>query len=172
MPEQLIFVDESGVNRAMTRTHARSPRGSRAFGSAPRHWGDNVSILGALCLRGTLEPRCVNGATNGPVFLAYLEHCLVPPLWPGAVVVSWTTWARPRPRAGASASRRPALALLYLSPDSPDFNPIEMAWSKLKTALRKVAARTTEALERAIGEGLRAVSAADACGYFARCGYR
>ena len=81
-------MDQSGVNRAMTRTHARSPRGTRAFGSAPRNWGDNVSILGAICLRGTLEPMCVNGATNGPVFLAYLEHCLVPQLWPGAVVVN------------------------------------------------------------------------------------
>lgn len=164
-------MDESGVNRAMTRTHARSPRGTRAFGSAPRNWGDNVSILGALCLRGTLEPMCVNGATNGPVFLAYLEHCLVPQLWPGAVVVMDNLGAHKvkgvREKIEAAGAR-----LLYLSPYSPDFNPIEMAWSKLKTSLRRVAARTTEALDRAIGEGLRAITTTDAHGYFAHCGYR
>ncbi len=80
-------MDESGVNRAMTRLYARSLCGTRAFGSAPRNWGDNVSILGALCLRGTLEPMCVNGATDGRVFLTYLKDVLVPQLWPGAAVV-------------------------------------------------------------------------------------
>jgi len=163
-------MDESGVNRAMTRTHARSLRGTRAHGTAPRNWGDNVSILGALCLRGTLEPMCVNGATNGPVFLAYLEHSLVPQLWPGAVVVMDNLGAHKvkgvREKIEAAGAR-----LLYLSPYSPDFNPIEMAWSKLKTSLRRVAARTTETLDHAIGEGLRAISATDARGYFAHCGY-
>ena len=169
--EDLVFVDESGVNRAMTRTHARSPRGRRAYGSAPRNWGDNVSILGALCLRGTLEPMCVNGATDGRVFLTYLENFLVPQLWPGAVVIMDNLGAHKvkgvREQIEAAGAR-----LLYLSPYSPDFNPIEMAWSKLKNFLRKVAARTSETLDRAIGEGLRAVSASDAEGYFAHCGYR
>lgn len=86
-PQDLVFLDESGVNRAMTRLYARSFCGTRAFGSAPRNWGDNVSILGALCLRGTLEPMCVNGATDGRVFLTYLKAVLLPQLWPGAVVV-------------------------------------------------------------------------------------
>ena len=75
--EDLIFVDESGVNRAMTRTHARSLRGTRAYGSAPRNWGDNVSVLGALTWQGTLEPMCINGSTTGPVFLSFLDHFLV-----------------------------------------------------------------------------------------------
>ena len=100
-PEDFVFIDESGVNRAMTRLYARSLRGTRAFGSAPRNWGDNVSILGALCLHGTLEPMCVNGATDGRVFLTYLEKVLVPqlcrrPWW------SWTTWVRTRSRACGS----------------------------------------------------------------------
>ena len=86
-PADFVFMDESGVNRAMTRLYARSLCGTRAFGSAPRNWGDNVSILGALCLRGTLEPMCVNGATDGRVFLTYLKDMLLPQLWPGAVVV-------------------------------------------------------------------------------------
>ena len=151
-------MDESGVNRAMTRTHARSLRGTRAFGSAPRNWGDNVSILGALCLRGTLEPMCVNGATNGPVFLAYLEHCLVPQLWPGAVVVMDNLGAHKvkgvRERIEAAGAR-----LLYLSPYSPDFNPIEMAWTKLKTFVCAEWPRDHRRPGHAIGEGLRAISA-------------
>lgn len=129
-----------------------------------------MSILGALCLRGTLEPMCVNGATNGPVFLAYLEHCLVPHLWPGAVVVMDNLGAH-KVKGVRERIEAVGASLLYLSPYSPDFNPIEMAWSKLKTSLRKVAARTTETLNRAIGEGLRAISPADAHGYFAHCGY-
>ena len=145
-----MFIDESGVNRAMTRRYARRPCGTRAFGSAPRNWGDNVSILGALTLRGTLEAMCVNGATDGRVFLTFLRDVLVPQLWPGAVVVTDNLGAR----------------LLYLPPHSADFNPIEMAWSKLKHFLRKVAARTSEALDRASGEGLHAVSANDAHGFF------
>ena len=169
-PEDFVFMDESGVNRAMTRLYARSLRGTRAFGSAPRNWGDNVSILGALCLRGTLEPMCVNGATNGRVFLTYLEKVLAPQLWPGAVVVMDNLGAHKvkgvRERIEAVGAR-----LLYLPPYSADFNPIEMAWSKLKSYLRRVAARTSEALDRAIGQGLHAVSASDAHGFFKHCGY-
>ncbi len=71
--EDFVFIDERGVNRAMTRLYARSLCGTRAFGSAPRNWGDNVSILGALTLRGTLEPMCVNGASDGRVFLTYFQ---------------------------------------------------------------------------------------------------
>ena len=166
----LVFLDESGVNRAMTRTHARSRRGTRAFGCAPRNWGANVSILGALTLHGPLPPMCINGATDGAVFLAYLERFLVPHLWPGAVVVLDNLGAHKvrgvREKIEAAGAR-----LLYLPPYRPDFNPIEMAWSKLKSYLRQVAARTTETLDRAIAEGWQAVSASDAEGYFAHCGY-
>ena len=169
-PEDFVFIDESGVNRAMTRRYARSLCGTRAFGSAPRNWGDNVSILGALCLRGTLEPMCVNGATDGRVFLTYLKNVLLPQLWPGAVVVMDNLGAHKvkgvREQIEAAGAR-----LLYLPSYSADFNPIEMAWSKLKNFLRKVAARTSEALDRAIGEGLHAVSAQDAYGFFKHCGY-
>ena len=169
-PEDFVFIDQSGVNRAMTRLYARSLCGTRAFGAAPRNWGDNVSILGALCLRGTLEPMCVNGATHGRVFLTYLEKVLVPQLWPGAVVVMDNLGA-PKVKGVRELIEGTGARLLYLPPYSADFNPIEMAWSKLKNFLRKVAARTSEALDRAIGEGLHAVSAADALGFFKHCGY-
>ena len=168
--EDLVFVDESGVNRAMTRTHARSLQGTRAYGSAPRNWGDNVSVLGALTLHGTLEPMCINGATTGPVFLSFLDHFLVPQLWPGAVVVMDNLSAH-KAKAVREKIEAAGARLLYLSPYSPDFNPIEMAWSKLKTHLRKVAARTSATLDKAIAEGGRAVSADDAHGYFGHCGF-
>ena len=128
------------------------------------------SILGGWTLRGTWEPRCINGSTAGRVFLSFLEHFLVPRLWPGAVVVMDNLGAHKvkgvREKIEAAGAR-----LLYLSPYSADFNPIEMAWSKLKTGLRKTAARTTAALDAAIGQGWRAISVKDACGYFAHCGY-
>jgi transposase len=168
--EDFVFLDESGLNRAMTRTCARSRVNTRAFASAPRNWGDNVSILGALCLRGALEPMCVNGATDGRVFLTYLKEVLIPQLWKGAGVVMDNLGAHKlkgvREQIEAAGAR-----LLYLPPCWPDFNPIEMAWSKLKNFLRKVAARTTEALDRAIGQGLHAVSASDARSFFKHCGY-
>ncbi len=154
----------------MTRADARSLRGTRAFGSAPRNWGDNVSTLAALSLRAAWEPMCINGSTTGPVFLTFLEHFLLPHLWPGAVVVMDNLGAHKvkgvKEKIEAAGAR-----LLYLSPYSADFNPIEMAWSKLKTFLRATAARTTTALDKAIGEGWRAVSAKDAQGYFAHRGY-
>ena len=131
----------------MTRRYARSLCGTRAFGSAPRNWGDNVSILGALCLRGTLEPMCVNGATDGRVFLTYLKDVLVPQLWPGAVVVMDNLGAH-KVKGVAELIEAAGARLLYLPPYSPDFNPIELAWSKLKNFLRKTAARTSEALAR------------------------
>ena len=169
-PEDLIFMDESGVNRAMTRTYARSRVNTRAFGHAPRHWGDNVSILGAISLRGPLPPMCINGATDGRVFLTYLKEVLVPQLWKGAVVVMDNLGAHKvagvRELIEAAGAR-----LLYLPPYSADFNPIELAWSKLKNHLRKTAARTTQALDRAISEGLASISAQDARGYFAHRGY-
>jgi len=169
-PEDFVFLDESGVNRAMTRLYARSRCGTRAFGSAPRNWGENVSILGALCLRGTLEPMVVSGATDGAVFLTYLKEVLVAQLWPGAVVVLDNLGAH-KVKGVKELIEAAGARLLYLPPYSPDLNPIEMAWSKLKGHLRKVAARTTATLDAAIGQGLRAVSASDTFGFFKHCGY-
>lgn len=166
----LVFVDESGVNRAMTRLYARSPRGTRAFGRAPRNWGENVTILGALTLRGPLESMCINGATTGEVFLTYLDRVLLPQLWKGAVVIMDNLSAH-KAKAVRQKIEAAGARLLYLSPYSPDFNPIEPSWSQLKSHLRKAAARTTAALDKAIAEGLRKITPADAHGYFSHCGY-
>ena len=166
----MVFIDESGVNRAMTRRYARSRVNTRAFGLAPRNWGDNVSILGALCLRGPLQPMCVNGATDGRVFLTFLKEVLVPQLWPGAVVVMDNLGAHKvqgvREQIEAAGAR-----LLYLPPYRADFNPIELLWGKLKSHLRRVAARTSEALDRAVAAGLATITAQDVRGFFAYRGY-
>ena len=121
--EDFVFIDESGVNRAMTRRYARSRVHTRAFGSAPRHWGDHVSILGALTLHGPLQSRCVNGATDGRVFLTYLKAVLVPPLWPGAVVVMDNLGAH-KVKGVRELIEAAGAHLLYLPPYSADFNPI------------------------------------------------
>lgn len=168
--EDFVFLDESGVNRAMSRRYARSRVNTRAFGYAPRNWGENVSILGALTLRGPLQAMCVNGATDGRVFLTYLKEVLVPQLWPGAVVVMDNLGAH-KVKGVRELIEAAGARLLYLPPYSPDFNPIEAAWSKLKSHLRRVAARTTEALDRAIAQGLATISAQDARGFFKHCGY-
>ena len=169
-PKNLVFVDESGVNLAMTRLYARSRRGTRAFGHAPRNWGHNVTILSALSLRGPLASLYLPGATDGPVFLTYLKKVLVPRLWKGAVVVMDNLGAHKV--AGVAAQIEAVGArLVYLPPYSADLNPIELAWSQFKSHLRKVAARTKPRLARAIREGLARIHAKDACHYFAHCGY-
>ena len=169
-PKNLVFVDESGVNLAMTRLYARSRRGTRAFGSAPRNWGDNISILSALSIHGPLASMYIAGATDGAVFLTYLKQVLVPRLWPGAVVVMDNLGAH-KVKGVQTLIESAGARLLYLPPYSADFNPIEPAWSQFKSHLRARAARTQRTLARAIREGLARIRARDARHYFAHCGY-
>ena len=146
----LVFIDESGCNRAMTCTHARSLAGTRAFASAPRNWGDNVSIISALGFDGPLATLHLPGAVNGEAFLLYVKEVLVPKLWPGAVVVLDNLGAH-RARAVRAQIKAAGARLEYLPPYSPDLNPIEQVFAKLKALLRRAAARTKEALWDAIG---------------------
>jgi len=169
-PEELVFVDESGANLSFCRLWARSPRGLRAFGSAPQNWGGNVSVLSALSLRGTLASMHVLGSTDGEVFLAYVKEVLVPQLWPGAVVVM-DNLSSHKVAGVEEAIEEAGARLRYLPPYSPDLSPIEPAWSKLKSHLRSEAARTYRALGRAISAGLNLITPADALGFFHHCGY-
>ena len=163
-------MDESGCNRAMTRTHARSPKGQRAFGSAPRNWGENVSIIGAISQAGPLATMWLPGATDGNAFLAYLKEVLVPRLWQGAVVVMDNLGAH-KVKGVKELIESVGARLLYLPPYSPDFNPIELCWSKLKAHLRKKAARCTQTLGAAIKMGLQALRPSDTRNFFTHCGY-
>ena len=154
----------------MTRRYARSRRGTRAYGHAPRNWGDNVSILSALGLHGPVASMYLSGSTDGPVFLTYLKKVLVPRLWRDAVVIMDNLGAH-KVAGVQSLIESVGARLVYLPPYSPDFNPIELAWSKFKGHLRKAAARTKRTLARAIRQGLASITSADARGFFKHCGH-
>lgn len=169
-PAGLVFVDETSTHTALTRLRARAPRGARAVGSAPRNHGPNVTLLAALTPAGIAAPLVVAGATDAAVFETYVERALAPTLRPGQTLVldnlSAHKGERVRELVEAAGGR-----LLFLPPYSPDFNPIEPAFAKLKAHLRARAARAFEPLVAAIGEGLTAITAADARGFFAHCGF-
>jgi transposase len=156
----------------MTRTHARAPRGQRAVGSVP--WGrwERLTVVGALALDGVVAAMSVAAATSTAVFLAFVEQALVPALKerPDAVVVM-DNLAAHKAEAVRGALDRAGPAYRYLPPYSPDLDPIEEGWSKLKTRLRAEGARSREALEAALGPALAAITAQDARGWFRLAGY-
>jgi transposase len=169
--ERLLFVDEMGVNISLSPLYAWSRRGERAFGSAPRNWGKNVTLLASITHRGVGPCLAVEGPTTREVFEAYLERVLAPTLEPGRVVVMDNLSAHKGGRVREIVERA-GCELIYLPPYSPDLNPIERAFSKVKGLLRRAEARTREALIEAMGWALEAVSAREARGFFGHCGYR
>jgi transposase len=172
-PRRLIFLDESGLDTRMTRSHARAPRGRRAVGRIPGgHWR-RLTILGAIALDGMVAAMTVAAATSTAVFVAFIEDVLAPALKarPGAVLVM-DNLAPHKAAAARQALDRAGLARRYLPPYSPDLNPIEQAWSKMKARLRQAGARTSEALDNAIPNALDTITAADTTAWFRHCGYR
>jgi transposase len=166
----LVFLDETGTNTAMTQRYARAPRGERANGSPPRNHGPNTTLLGCLTRTGMGPALLVEGATTTEVFTAYVELLLVPWLRPGQIVILDNLSAH----SGECVRHLIEAAgcqLRFLPAYSPDFSPIEWAFSKLKTGLRAAMARTRDELERAIAAGLDRITAADAEGWFYGCGY-
>jgi transposase len=166
----LKFVDESGMNLAMTRLYGRAPTGERVLGNVPQNYGPNVTILGALGVEGLHAVMTVEGATDTAVFRAYVKQVLGPTLTPGDIVVMDNLRAHKAVGIQQAIARRGA-RLLYLPPYSPDLSPIEPCWSKVKTALRKAKARTRAALDAAITGALVTVTFSDAQGWFRHCGY-
>jgi transposase len=171
-PGRLVFIDETGIDTRMTRAYARAARGQRAPGKV--RWGrwERLTVLGALALDGVVASRSVAAATGTAVFLAFVEQVLVPALRarPDALVVM-DNLAAHKAEAVRGALDRAGLARRYLPSYSPDMNPIEPAWSKLKTRLRAVGARSREALEAALGPALATITAQDARGWFRLAGY-
>jgi transposase len=167
---RLKFVDEAGVNLAMTRLYGRAPTGARVVGSAPQNYGPNVTRLGAVGIQGLRAVMTVDGATDADVFRTYVTRVLGPTLTPGDMVVMDNLQAHKAVGVQQAIARRGA-RLRYLPPYSPDLSPIELCWSKLKTALRQAKARTRPVLEAAIAEAMGAVSHTDAWGWFKHCGY-
>jgi transposase len=166
----LVFLDESGASTQMTRNYGRALRGERvAEGTPNSHWS-TLTMLAALTTRGVQAPMTIESPTDGDVFLAYLEQVLCPRLQPGHVVIMDNLAAHKvagvRQLIEATGAR-----LLYLPPYSPDFNPIEQAWSKIKQWLRSAKARTADALEKAIADALATITADNALAWFSHCGY-
>jgi transposase len=157
----------------MARLRGRSPRGTRAYGTVPfGHW-KRPTVLGALGIGGMLATMSVEAATSGAVFLAYLDQLLLPELRrtkPDAVLVLDNLRAH-KTKAVRGLLDRSGFAYRYLPAYSPDLMPIEPAWAKLKAELRRVAARTTEALHQALGPALDTITARDAAGFFRHAGY-
>lgn len=161
-------MDESGANRALGTLYGWAPRGQRALGQVPRNRGKNTSILAAMSARGLVANMTIEGSTNKEVFLVYLKEVLCPALRPGQVVIMDNLSVH-KNQAVREQIEAAGCRLVYLPAYSPDFNPIEHAFSKLKGFLRKAKARTQEALEAAITEGLATINADNARAWFKHC---
>jgi transposase len=167
----LVFIDECGSNIALTRLYARSPKGERVYGAVPRNRRANITLLAALSLQGMGEALILEGSADTTVFEIYVEQILAPSLQAGQIVIldNLNTHTGEKIRQVIEAR---GCQLLFLPAYSPDFSPIEEAFSKLKAVLRRVGARTPEALQEAIGQALLTITAQDALGWFTHCGYR
>jgi transposase len=170
-PQQFVFVDESSTHTSLTRLYGWAPHDQRAKGSAPRNHGKNTTLVAALTPDGLQEPwLLVEGAMTTASFAWYIRAQLAPRLQPGQIVVLDNLSAH------KAASIQEALAargcdLLFLPPYSPDFNPIEQAFSKLKALLRGLGARTQETLQEAVRLAVAAITSANAAAWFAHAGY-
>ncbi len=168
-PTALVFVDETGTNLAMTPRSGRAPRGERVVGTAPRNHGPNTTLVAALGLDGVLAAMTVEGAMDRRAFDAFVDQVLVPRLKPGHVVV-WDNLSVHQSADALGRIEARGGQLVWLPPYAPDFSPIEQAFSKLKSALRRTGARTREELDTAITAGLATITDADTPGWFAHCG--
>jgi len=169
-PQRLVFVDECGTHIGLTPLRARAPKGERAFGRAPRNRGKNTTLIAALSSEGMRAPMSVEGATDSIAFEIYVEHFLCPALLAGQVIILDNLGAHKGGRVEELIKSR-GCELLFLPSYSPDFSPIEEAFSKIKAIVRKAEARTREGLLEAIAQALEAVTRQDAKGWFAHCGY-
>jgi transposase len=163
-PESLVFVDETSANTAMTRTYGRAPVGERVEGTVPGHW-ETLTLICGLRLSGVTAPLVIHGAVDAAVFETYTQDVLAPQLHPGDVVV-WDNVPPHKARAAVKAVQRAGATLVPWPPMSPDLDPIEEMYSKVKGALRSAGARTTEAVIEAIGSALKKVSTQDILGWF------
>lgn len=167
---RLFCLDEAGSTVAMTRERGWSPRGEPVDDVRPRNRGSVITMIGALTLNGLTAMMTIEGGTDADVFEAYVAHFLVPELRPGDIVVLDNLGAhrtkRVRELIEAAGAR-----LWFTPPYSPEFNPIELAWSKLKAFLRTAKARSREALDNAIALAMELITAKDARGWFRHCGF-
>jgi transposase len=170
-PQRFIFVEEMGANTSLSVLRAWSRRGERAYCSVPRNRGKNTTLLASMSMEGMGPSLAVEGTTSATVFETYVKKVLAPTLRPGQIVVMDNLSAHKGARVRDLVAQR-GCELLYLPPYSPDLNPIEEAFSKMKGIVRRAQARSREALIEAIGRALEAITSPDARGFFGHCGYR
>jgi transposase len=166
----LVFIDESSATTDMQRRRGRAPRGERCVAAGPAgHW-KGATLIGAVRVDGPLACATLDGAVDTASFLAWVNHDLCPQLRRGDVVVMDNLSSHKSPDVAAAIEATGA-QLAYLPPYSPDFNPIEPMWSKVKEALRSAAARTLDALGDAVARAMASVTADDCLGFFTTSGY-
>lgn len=168
-----MFIDESGLHTSMTRLRSRAPRGERAYGRVPRNRGKNQTLIASITLEGGMGEAAlaIEGSTDAALFEAYVEGLLAPTLEAGQVVVLDGLGAHRTERVRELIEERGA-DLVFLPSYSPDLNPIEEAFSKIKNLVRKAGARTREELNEAIAEAMSAVTLEEVAGWFTHCGYQ
>jgi len=169
-PFAWLWLDETGSHLGYTPTHARAPRGQRAYASVPRNRGENKTVLASLSLAGVGPTMRFDGPMTTERFEGYVCHVLAPTLRPGQIVVADNLRAHHSDRARAAIEASGAY-FWHLPPYSPDFNPIEEAFSKVKQFLRRAQARTDDALRSATWAALAAITRSDIAGWFSHCGY-
>jgi transposase len=171
-PDRFVFVDECSSNTSLAPLCGWARKGERAYQKAPRNWGKNITLLCSIGKeRGMGASLVVEGSTDGSVFQTYLQEVLLPTLKRGQVVVMDNLSAHKGERVRELIEAK-GCELVYLPPYSPDFNPIEQAFSKLKSYLREACARSQDTLMEVIGQALSTITASDAEGFFEHCGYR
>ena len=169
--EKLVFIDESGAKTNMTRLYGRAKQGQRAVDDVPAgHWC-TTTMISSMRLDGSTACMVVDGATTKNIFCAYVQHILLPTLNPGDVIVL-DNLSSHKNQETRDLIESAGAELLFLPPYSPDLNPIEKMWSKVKSILRTLKARTEKALINAIAQSLESVSPSDAQGWFESCGYQ
>ena len=171
-PDRFVFVEECSSNTSLAPLYGWARKGERAHQKAPRNWGKNITLLSSIGKeRGMGASLVVEGSTDGTVFETYLEEVLCPTLKRGQVVVMDNLSSHKGERVRELIEGE-GCELVYLPPYSPDYNPIEQAFSKLKGYLREACARSQETLMEVIGLALSKITASDAEGFFEHCGYR
>lgn len=168
--EDLVFIDEAGVNLAMTRLYARVVRGQRAYSHRPYNRGKNQTMIGAMTIDGIIAALTFEGGTDGVTFQTFVEQLLVPHLWQGACVVM-DNFSSHKVEGIVEALEAVGALVVYLPPYSPDFSPIEQFWSKVKGIIRAIAPRTKETLDDAITQAFTQVSFKDIRRWFVHCCY-
>ena len=171
-PERLVFVDECGTHTSLAPLYGYAPRGERLRLSVPRKRGKNTTVLSSMRLLGMGPSLAVEGATTASVLEAYVEQVLAPSLRKGQMVIMDNLGVHRPKRVRELIEARGCELVVYLAAYSPDYNPIEEAFAKIKSLLRKAAARSKEILVEAIGAALSAVTTAEVWGFFEHAGYR